>query len=271
MVSPEERHLVHQTPFPAFAVEFNPFDDKRIAVTSCQHFGIIGNGLLEVIEQAGSPAVFSKTRECKTSEGLFDCAWSECNPHQIVGASGDGTIKLFDLRAEDALPVAKWSEHTQEVNSVDWNVVNKHSFISSSWDGSVKVWNVTRSSSESTVHPPRQVQCHSAVWHPSNPGLLLSTFADGSFSMADLRQPQNARTGSTQTELTSADWDKYNQHQFATGSATGSIYLWDLRNVNSPLDEIHGKPTTIVTITIWLPCKQDGLIVAQLTDILFGN
>ena len=32
-----------------------------------------------------------------TQDGLFDVAWSEVHEHQIVTASGDGSIKLWDI------------------------------------------------------------------------------------------------------------------------------------------------------------------------------
>ena len=32
-----------------------------------------------------------------TQDGLYDCAWSEVHENQLVAASGDGTIKLFDI------------------------------------------------------------------------------------------------------------------------------------------------------------------------------
>jgi hypothetical protein len=32
-----------------------------------------------------------------TQDGLYDCAWSEVHENQLVTASGDGSIKLFDI------------------------------------------------------------------------------------------------------------------------------------------------------------------------------
>lgn len=107
--------------------------------------------------------LYLQTKACKTNEGLFDCAWSEANPYQLVGGCGDGLLKvrtqqkvyinmlattnflvkcmkqLWDVRSNDAFPIFQWNGHSQEVSSVEWNVVNKHVFISSSWDGSAKV------------------------------------------------------------------------------------------------------------------------------------
>ena len=32
-----------------------------------------------------------------TQDGLYDCAWSEVHENQLVTASGDGSVKLFDI------------------------------------------------------------------------------------------------------------------------------------------------------------------------------
>jgi WD40 repeat protein len=33
----------------------------------------------------------------ETQDGLFDVAWSEIHENQVVTASGDGSIKLWDI------------------------------------------------------------------------------------------------------------------------------------------------------------------------------
>lgn len=35
-------------------------------------------------------------RSFETQDGLYDVAWSEINENQLVTASGDGSIKLWD-------------------------------------------------------------------------------------------------------------------------------------------------------------------------------
>jgi hypothetical protein len=33
-----------------------------------------------------------------TQDGLFDCSWSEVNENHLVTSSGDGSIKLWDIK-----------------------------------------------------------------------------------------------------------------------------------------------------------------------------
>ncbi len=51
-----------------------------------------------------------------TTDGLYDCAWSEDNENILVSASGDGSIKVWDLHAPPtANPLRSFEEHSREV------------------------------------------------------------------------------------------------------------------------------------------------------------
>lgn len=51
-----------------------------------------------------------------TTDGLYDCVWSEDNENILVSASGDGSIKVWDLNAPPAAnPLRSFEEHTREV------------------------------------------------------------------------------------------------------------------------------------------------------------
>lgn len=56
-----------------------------------------------------------------TSDALYDCAWSEENENYLAGSSGDGSVKLWDMRHKDR-PIRAWKEHASEVHSIDWNI-----------------------------------------------------------------------------------------------------------------------------------------------------
>lgn len=42
-----------------------------------------------------------------------------------VAASGDGSVKLWDVALGEGKPIKNYHEHEHEVYSVDWNLVNK--------------------------------------------------------------------------------------------------------------------------------------------------
>lgn len=46
---------------------------------------------------AGERADESCTSRFDTQDGLYDLAWSEVHENQLVTASGDGSVKLWDV------------------------------------------------------------------------------------------------------------------------------------------------------------------------------
>lgn len=56
-----------------------------------------------------------------TADGLYDCAWSEENEHVVIAASGDGSVKVYDLAAPPmANPLRVFREHKHEVRVLVW-------------------------------------------------------------------------------------------------------------------------------------------------------
>ena len=80
-------------------VEFSPFNERLLAVAMGANFGIIGNGRLYVLGVSPMPSgeTMELQRVYETQDGLFDLAFSECHDQQLVSASGDGSIRLWDL------------------------------------------------------------------------------------------------------------------------------------------------------------------------------
>ena len=65
-----------------------------------------------------TPAGLVETAAFDTADGLYDCAWSEENEHVVLAASGDGSVKVYDLAAPPmANPLRVFREHKHEVSS----------------------------------------------------------------------------------------------------------------------------------------------------------
>ena len=63
---------------------------------AAQNFGIIGNGRQHIFQMGpnGAPV---EVAAFDTLDGIYDCAWSEENENVLLAASGDGSIKVYDL------------------------------------------------------------------------------------------------------------------------------------------------------------------------------
>lgn len=129
---------VFRTAFNGYSVKFSPFLENRLAVPTSQNFGMVGNGRQYILDL--TPNGLVQVAAFDTPDSLYDCSWSEENENILVSASGDGSIKVWDLSAPPmANPVSNRQEHAHEVASVDWNMVRKDSFLSSSWDDTIRV------------------------------------------------------------------------------------------------------------------------------------
>ncbi|KAF8647751.1 hypothetical protein AX16_006586 [Volvariella volvacea WC 439] len=247
MNAPRPAPTVVLTPgFAHYSVAWSPFHSTRLALASAANFGLVGNGRLHLISTAPSPsglAGLNIDKFYETQDGLYDVAWSEIHENQIVSASGDGSLRLWDVMLND-LPIRAWHEHTREVYSVDWSNLKKDTFVSASWDGTVKVWTPERPRSLLTLNA-HQSCVYQAMFSPHQPDVVASCSTDGTLRIFDLRTPSFVQTGNfttpvstaaltvpaSGTEVLSIDWNKYRPFLLASGGVDKAVKVWDCRMV----------------------------------------
>ncbi|GAA6064740.1 hypothetical protein JCM10212_005319 [Sporobolomyces blumeae] len=235
--------------FACYSVAFSPFYPNKLAVAGSANFGLVGNGRLSILHD--SPAATAIEKGFDTQDGLYDLAWSECHENQVATASGDGSVKLWDVMLND-FPIRKWHEHQREVFSVDWSNTQKDLFCTSSWDGTIKIWTPDRPASLTTI-PAHSACVYAALFSPSQPSIIASCSSDGTLKLWDTRsplpppppssssstqqpqhahnlaQPQLAVQAHPGAEILSLDFNKYAPHLIATGSVDRTIRIHDLR------------------------------------------
>lgn len=86
---------LHTPAFSHYSVAWSPFHNGRLALASAANYGLVGNGRLHIVSLA--PPMLQLDKAYDTQDGLYDIAWSEIHENQIVTASGDGSIKLWDV------------------------------------------------------------------------------------------------------------------------------------------------------------------------------
>ena len=86
-----------KTMFNGYSLAFSPF--LRGGWRSPRpKTGIIGNGQQYVLDTAPGGGLV-EMRRFETADGLYDCCWSEENENILVSASGDGSVKVYDISA----------------------------------------------------------------------------------------------------------------------------------------------------------------------------
>ncbi|EPQ30033.1 uncharacterized protein PFL1_02706 [Pseudozyma flocculosa PF-1] len=243
--------------FAGYGVAWSPFFDNRLAVASSANYGLVGNGRLHIMGLAGQGLVVEKVFD--TQDGLYDLAWSEAHENQLVTASGDGSIKLWDIALNDH-PIRNWAEHSREVFSVDWNNIKKDIFASSSWDCSVRIWHPERPASLTSI--TAHTACvYSCAFSPHNPELLATASGDGHLRLFDLRQPVGTpgspaapiATVPVGGEVLSLDWNKYRPMTIATGSTDRVVKT------------VHDSHTEFVVGISW-SLFREGLVASTAWD-----
>eukprot|EP00802_Teleaulax_amphioxeia_P020453 Tamp_20738.p1 GENE.Tamp_20738~~Tamp_20738.p1 ORF type:complete len:359 (-),score=46.49 Tamp_20738:104-1075(-) len=227
------------TRFQCTAVAFSPFEERQIAVSSAQHFGIVGNGCQSIFVQ--EPRGLVEVRQLPTQDAVLDCCWSECNGNQLISACGDGSVKLWDLSLQVNRPFVAFKEHQKEVHAVSWNPVDKHSFLSASWDSTIKLWSPASMQSMSTWRVPKQGSVYSVAWSPRWSAVFASGSQDKLVKVFDTRSPKPAAVMVGHGhEVLSVDWCKYDDFLLASGSADSTGRIWDLRMPQQQLLILNG-------------------------------
>ncbi|KJA28038.1 hypothetical protein HYPSUDRAFT_83122 [Hypholoma sublateritium FD-334 SS-4] len=280
-----------QTPgFAHYAVAWSPFHTSRLAVASAANFGLVGNGRLHLVSSnpaPGGPPRLGIDKQYETQDGLYDVAWSEIHENQLVTASGDGSIRLWDVMLND-LPIRVWQEHTREVFSVDWSNVKKDTFASSSWDGTVKLWTPDRPRSVTTLQAHHSC-VYQAMFSPHQVDLLATCSTDGTVKIFDLRTPAYVNAGpgvntfttplsaavltipASATEILSIDWNKYRPMVLASAGVDKNVKIWDCRMIKpGETPQVGGNCETqllgheyAVRKVQWSPHRPDILATAS--------
>ncbi|KAF5350265.1 hypothetical protein D9758_007779 [Tetrapyrgos nigripes] len=241
--------VFHTPGFAHYSLAWSPFHSSRIALASSANFGLVGNGrlhLVSVVPGPGGAPTINLDKYFESQDGLYDVAWSEVHENQVLTASGDGSIRLWDIMLND-LAIGVWKEHAREVFSVDWSNIQKDTFVSSSWDGSVKLWKADLPRSVTTIQAHHSC-VYQALFSPHQPDLIATCSTDGTLKIFDLRVPTyvagpNANNftnplsaavltvPASGTEVLTLDWNKYRPFTFATGSVDRMLKVWDCRMI----------------------------------------
>ncbi|KAK0643608.1 peroxisome targeting signal type 2 receptor [Cercophora newfieldiana] len=285
--------LEFRTPgFNPYSVKYSPYYDSRLAVAASANYGIVGNGRLFCLGLSAQGVQLEKAFD--TNDALYDLAWSEINENQLAVATGDGSVKLFDL-AVDQFPIMNFHEHKRETFSVAWNPIAKDTFISSSWDGTVKLWSPTRTASLTTL--PVGCCTYSTAFSPTNPSIISAVSSDSHLRIYDLRTPVSAKyhlttvipvhappsgpilprlapaapgappgqtyAGAVPAEVLTHDWNKYADTVIACAGVDRTIRTFDLRNpTGGPLSLMVGHEYAVRRLA-WSPHARDILVSAS--------
>mmetsp|Transcript_3575 Transcript_3575/g.8938 ORF Transcript_3575/g.8938 Transcript_3575/m.8938 type:complete len:159 (+) Transcript_3575:179-655(+) len=130
--------MFFKTQFNGYSVKFSPYNEGRLAVSTAQNFGIIGNGRQYILDV--TPQGLREVAAFDTIDGLYDCSWCEANENVLASASGDGSIKVWDIALPPQMnPIRSFEEHGKKKstagNFVQFNItITRSLFLSAHSD-----------------------------------------------------------------------------------------------------------------------------------------
>jgi len=202
-----------------------------------------------------------------TADGLYDCCWSEVNENILVSASGDGSVKVWDLSAPPAAnPLRSLEEHSHEVYCVAWSLGGgRDTFLSASWDDTAKLWSLGQGGAPRSLRTfAEHAYCvYAAAWNPRAADVFATASGDCTLKVWDARAPFSTLTLPAHGyEVLSCDWNKYNDCVLATGSVDKTARTWDLRNTAAPLATLAGHGYAVRRVR-WSPFSETVLYTAS--------
>lgn len=205
----------------------------------------------------------------------------------IVFTSGPRCgLNVFDLRTQPASPVdtfmhplASFQDCGATSSALDWSIINEGYVASGSDNGKVCVWDALNQYKSPVVEfsPPQEMivrvgrfrpfitEC--VCWHPSDSSLIFSSDMSGNVHQCDLRQKAQTCILKRDEACLCVSVNPVERFLLATAGGSGSVCLWDNRNLSHPLHTMIGHAKAVNRLR-WNPfncsslasCGMDGRV-----------
>ena len=116
---------------------------------------------------------------------------------------------------------------------------------------SFRVWDISSKKNKKVFNEidPKKASATCLAISPVKPTLLACSSIASTLTFFDINEEKRIKTISTESPLTSVAFHD-NGHTFAVGGASGSLFVYDLRNLKEPISKINleGHKTSIKSI-----------------------
>ena len=127
-----------------------------------------------------------------------DLQWSPNEKNVFASASGDGTVKIWDVRSKSHKPVISVQVSPVDVNVLSWSKQTPHLIATGADDGRWACWDLRQwkplSQNGPGAQPPKPVasfdfhkeQITSIEWHPTDDSIVAVAAGDNTLTLWDL-------------------------------------------------------------------------------------
>ena len=206
---------------------------------------------------------------CRGHSGSVDCIAVHKHLTKFASGSWDKMIKLwdFDLSVDDEIadeskkrksndkddgiiiktPLVTFSGHKEPVSCLQWCTENQ--LISGSWDHCLKIWDIESSINKETISGNKVFL---DISYSSLKNLIATGSTDNIIRIFDLQNSSSSVIKSTLKShkgwVSCIQWSPYNENHLISGSYDKKLYMWDVRNSESPLLEIVEQDDKIMCL-----------------------
>eukprot|EP00794_Sanderia_malayensis_P006018 gene6018-6717_t len=179
------------------------------------------------------------------------CATFNYNDTVIASGDEDGDVLLHTvMSASVAGPLQ--TQQTQAVRGVQYSYFKKTLLGTASDDGSMNLWDTNTKQLIKEFKNEHRLPATGICFSPANDMLVCSIGIDKKIVFYDVVGKKSVKSITTDSPLTSVDF-LYNGACLAVGSATGKLYLYDLRSGSTPMKTATADKTAIKTVTFQKP------------------
>ena len=107
-------------------IRFSPFESNKLLLSQAQNYGSFENGWVSLLS-IDEHGIMNVLQEYFMPDSWYDACFNEENENQILTASSDSTLQLWDFM--ETKPVLTYKEHQLEVYSWEWSHIDKRRFL----------------------------------------------------------------------------------------------------------------------------------------------
>eukprot|EP00741_Cyanophora_paradoxa_P001368 tig00000480_g1324.t1 len=180
--------------------------------------------------------------------------------NQIVTASVDGQIRLWDIRQEREVFSIVVGDHVPVF--LDWSPHDPDTLLSASPAGIVRLWNMSRGDGR-PIKDFNNVNIRVIRWAPKKANVVLAGTAEGTLALWD-GQANKLKKGLFKREqedpVVDLQWDPLSDYYAVVAYKSGSMALYDLQGEQT-LFEFEPQNGGIRSVA-WIPGVPGGFVTA---------
>lgn len=188
-------------------------------------------------------------------------SWHNTDPHLVISASQDGTVKLWDIRTENGCQRTMFCG-AGAVRDVSFSPVFPFKFAAGFDSGVIQLWDLRNASTaESTlVGQGRGDPILAIDWHPEKHNWISSASRDKIIKIWNTDDSRVVHRIQTMASIARIKWRPGHFSQIASSSTLfdNRVHLWDIYSSHVPVASFEGH-TDVCTGFLWtLDSGKDG-------------